>query len=285
MAEPGGELMSTIDFEAEYNNRARVPEHPAIMEGWARDAAAFRAAQGPMAELSQTYGPSSRQQFDLFRPEAQQGEALLLFIHGGYWQALDKASFSHCAAGLVTRGVPVAVAGYDLCPDVTIMEIIRQMRACAATIWRRFNAPIIACGHSAGGHLAACLAATDWQEFAPDLPPRLVRGGLAISGLFDLAPLIGTSVNAKLGLDADSARAASPLFWPAPAGTRFEAWVGAAESGEYLRQSHAIAEAWALEGVETAYGEIPDGNHFSAIAPLSSASSPMVGALAALAGA
>jgi arylformamidase len=277
--------MTQIDYEAEYNNRARVPEHPAIMEGWARDAAAFRASQGPLAELSQPYGPSPRQHFDLFRPQTQQGEALVLFIHGGYWQALDKASFSHCAAGLVARGVPVAMAGYDLCPDVTVAEIIGQMRACAAALWRRFNAPIIACGHSAGGHLAACLAATDWPAFAPDLPPRLVRGGLGISGLFDLAPLIGTSVNARLGLDAESARAASPLFWPAPAGTRFEAWVGGAESGEYLRQSHAIAEAWALEGVTTCYAEIPAANHFTAIAPLADAESRMVTALAAMAGA
>jgi arylformamidase len=152
-------------------------------------------------------------------------------------------------------------------------------------LWRRFNVPIIACGHSAGGHLAACLAATDWPAFAPDLPPRLVRGGLAISGLFDLAPLIGTSVNAKLGLDATSARAASPLFWPAPAGTRFEAWVGGKESSEYLRQSHSLAEAWALEGVTTAYAEIPDANHFTAIAPLAHADSAMVAALVAMAGA
>jgi arylformamidase len=285
MDERGGKLMTRIDCEAEYNNRARVPEHPAIMAGWARDAVAFRAVQGELAELAQPYGPTSRQHYDLFRPQAQKGDALVLFIHGGYWQALEPESFSHCAAGLVARGVPVAVAGYDLCPDVTIPEIIGQMRACATALWRRFNAPIITCGHSAGGHLAACLAATDWPAHAPDLPPRLVRGGLAISGLFDLAPLIGTSVNAKLGLDADSARAASPLFWPAPAGACFEAWVGGAESGEYLRQSHAIAEAWALEGVNSRYAEIPAGNHFTAIAPLADPDSQMVAALAAMAGA
>jgi arylformamidase len=277
--------MTQIDYEAEYNNRARVPEHPAIMAGWSQDAAAFRRAQGALAELNQPYGPTPRQHYDLFRPMEQKGDALVLFIHGGYWQALEPSSFSHCAAGLTSRGVPVAVAGYDLCPDVTIPEIIGQMRACAATLWRRFNAPIIACGHSAGGHLAACLAATDWPAYASDLPPRLARGGLAISGLFDLAPLIGTSVNAKLGLDGPSARAASPLFWPAPAGTRFEAWVGGAESGEYLRQSHSLAEAWGLAGVSTRYAEIPAGNHFTAIAPLSDAHSAMVAALAAMAGA
>jgi arylformamidase len=285
MDERGADMTDAIDYEAEYNNRARVPEHPAIMAAWAADAAGFRAAQGGLAELGLSYGPTARQHFDLFKPEARAGDALGLFIHGGYWQALDPSSFSHCAAGLTARGVPVAVAGYDLCPDVTVEAIINQMRACAADLWRRYGAPIVACGHSAGGHLAACLVATDWPAFAPDLPPRLVRAGLGVSGVYNLRPLVETSINDKLKLCDTSSRAVSPLFWPAPSGLTFDAYVGGAESGQYLRQSKALVEAWALGGALTAYAEIDGANHFTAIAPLADPDSQIVARLAALAGA
>ncbi len=277
--------MTAINYEAEYDNRARVPEHPAIMAGWAADAAAFRAAQGALAELGLSYGPSPRQYLDLFKPQRQAGDALVLFIHGGYWRALDPTSFSHCAAGLTGRGVPVAVAGYDLCPQVTVEAIIDQMRACAAALWRAYAAPLIVCGHSAGGHLAACLVATDWPAYAPDLPPRLVRAGFGISGLYNLRPLVETSINADLRLDDVSSRAVSPVFWPAPSGLEFDAWVGATESSQYLRQSKALTEAWSLGGARMGYAEIPGANHFTAIAPLADATSAMVARLAALAGA
>jgi arylformamidase len=276
--------MTAIDYEAEYNNRARVPEHPAIMAGWATDAAAFRAEQGALAELGVGYGPSPRQHYDLFKPQAQRGDALVLFIHGGYWQALEPSSFSHCAKGLVARGVPVAVAGYDLAPHVTVEAIIVQMRACAAALWRRYRTPIIACGHSAGGQLAACLVATNWIDFAPDLPPALVRAGLGISGVYNLRPLIETSINDKLKLDDTSSRAVSPFFWPAPSGAAFEAWVGAEESGQYLRQSKALVEAWSLGGALMRYAEIAGANHFTAVTPLADPASQMVTNLARMAG-
>ena len=103
--------MSTIDYEAEYNNRARVPEHPGILARWANDAAAYRSQVRQHSEMGVGYGASLRQHYDLFRPEAQRGDALMVFIHGGYWQALDPSSFSHMAKGLNAAGVPVAVAG------------------------------------------------------------------------------------------------------------------------------------------------------------------------------
>ena len=278
--------MSTgIDYEAEYNNRARVPEHPAIIEGWAKDAAAFRAEMGANAEIGLGYGGAARRSYDLFRPAHQAGDALVVFIHGGYWQALEPAFFSHMARGLVARGVPVAAPGYDLCPEVTIGEIVAEMRAAMAALWWRFSTPIVVAGHSAGGHLAACLLATNWPAVDPALPPGLVRSAYSISGLFDLAPLVSTSINAKLGLDAASARAQSPLFWPAPAGLLLDAVAGGAESAEYHRQSRTIVDAWALEGVKTRFEAIPGANHFTVIAPLADPASAMTARLAALAGA
>jgi arylformamidase len=270
----------TVDYEVEYNNRARVPEHPQLMAGWARDAAAYRAEHAPRRL---TYGPGPRNVIDLFEADGDGDGAIVMFIHGGYWQALDGSSSSHCARGLNRHGITVAVPTYDLCPQVTIGTIIQEMRSAAREL-ARLGRPLVISGHSAGGHLAACMLATDWHALDPALPQDLVRAAYAISGLFELEPLVATSVNKALGMDNASAHAASPLFWTPPAGKSLDAVVGGSESAEYLRQSRTIAERWGAAGVATRYGEIADANHFTAIAPLADPDSAMVARLKELAG-
>ena len=181
-----------VDFEAEYNNRARVPEHPEIFARWKREAAAYRERMKAEenAELGLAYGTSPRQTVDLFFPDATGHTPLALFIHGGYWRSLEPSTFSHMSAGLNARGIAVAVAGYDLCPQVTIVQIIEQIRTACLFLWRRFGQRLMVYGHSAGGHLAACMVATDWKKLDPKAPPDLVPAGYSISGLFDLKPLI-----------------------------------------------------------------------------------------------
>jgi arylformamidase len=152
------ECVTAVDYEAEYNNRARVPEHPQIFAAWARDAAAYRdeAAGERRAELGLPYGATTRQTIDLFAPAGGAAAPLALFIHCGYWRSLEPALFSHVARGLNGHGVAVAVAGYDLCPQARIADIIGQTRQACLYLWRRFGRRITVCGHSAGGHLAAC---------------------------------------------------------------------------------------------------------------------------------
>jgi arylformamidase len=264
-----------IDLEAEYNNRARVPEHPEIIAGWARDAAAYRAEVGKRLSVID-YGPSERQYIDVFAPERPNPDTLpVLFIHGGYWQALDPDHFSHMARGLNAHGVTVGVAGYDLCPEVTVHEIIRQMRDVVHYMVRTFRRPIVVSGHSAGGHLAAVLAGTQW--IGDDWPEgfKPIAAGLAISGLFELEPLVTTSVNQKLGLTPETAYADSPRLWNGPEGIDFECWVGADESSEYLRQARTMAVIWSVYGTRTSYVEVPDANHFTVIAGLAEAESAM----------
>ena len=269
--------MGEIDYEVEYNNRARVPENPALMAGWARDAAAYREGHAPR---SIAYGPGARNHVDFFAGDGQ--GPIVVFIHGGYWQALDGSSFSHCARGLNAHGIDVAVPSYDLCPQVSVDTIIEQMRAAAREL-ARLGRPLAVSGHSAGGHLAACLLATDWQALDPSLPKELVVAVYAISGLFDLVPLVGTSINKALGLDAASARAASPLFWKPPDHGILDAVVGEKESAEYHRQSRGIADTWGAAGLATRFGAVSDANHFTAIAPLADPDSPMVTRLKQLA--
>ena len=116
-------MSAAVDYEVEYNNRARVPENPSIIAGWARDAAVYRARHAPQVIA---YGPGARNSIDFF-PGSDQGP-IVVFIHGGYWQALDGSFFSHLAGGLNAHGIGVAIPSYDLCPAVSVEEIIEQMR-------------------------------------------------------------------------------------------------------------------------------------------------------------
>ena len=271
-------MSAAVDCEAEYNNRARVPEHPALIAGWARDAAAYRARLAPR---SIRYGPGPRNIIDFFAADHE--GPIVAFIHGGYWQALDSSFFSHLAGGLNARGISVALPSYELCPDVSVDDIIRQMRMATREL-ARLAQPLVISGHSAGGHLAACMLATDWPAFDASLPKNPVVAAYAISGLFDLGPLVETSINTALRLDQAAAKAASPLFWNPPARGSLDAVVGENESAEYLRQSRTIVERWREASIATRFGLVAGANHFTAIAPLADPQSPMVARLAELAG-
>lgn len=274
-----------IDYEAEYNNRARVPEHPQIFAAWPREAAAYRdeTTAAKRTELAIRYGATARQTIDLFSPPDAAAAPLALFIHGGWWRSLEPSSFSHLARGLNQRGVMVALAGYDLAPQARIAHIIEQMRGACLCLWRRFGRRVLVFGHSAGGHLAACMLASDWKALAPDAPADLVPAAYSISGVFDLTPLVGISINQDLRLDGDEARRVSPLFWPAPAGRPFDAVVGALESSEFLRQSRVIAETWGKAGVATRYEAVAGTNHFTVLDALTDPQSAMVSRIATLA--
>jgi arylformamidase len=275
-------MSPAIDAEVEYNNRERVPEHPAIITGWVKDAASYRDAnEGKWRTLR--YGSGERHAIDLFpSDEGSEAHSIVVFIHGGYWQSLDRSYFSHLARGLNARGIDVAIPSYDLCPHVTVADIIDQMRSAAREL-ARLGRRLVISGHSAGGHLAACLLATDWTAIDRHLPADLVTAAYSISGVFDLVPLVGTSINDALKLDGASARNASPQFWTAPRTGVLDAVVGGAESGEFLRQSSDMADTWRKAGPATRYTPIAGANHFTVIAPLADPQSDMTARLAELA--
>ncbi len=164
------------------------------------DAAAYREAQQGRWHVV-PYGTGARNTIDFFPAKSPAGSEgpIVVFIHGGYWQALDGSSFSHLAAGLNAHGISVAVPSYDLCPSVTIADIISQMRTASREL-ARLRRPLVMSGHSAGGHLAACMLATDWRALDASLPEGLVTAAYAISGLFDLRPLVKTALNNAAGV-------------------------------------------------------------------------------------
>ena len=272
----------SIDYAAEYNNRARIAGGDEILARMAKGSADYRAlalARWP-DDMSLRYGTTERQFIDLFRAESAGNAPLAMFIHGGFWRSLDPAHFSQVARGLNGRGIDVALAGYDLCPQVSIGAIVGQMRQACLYLWGRFGKRILVFGHSAGGHLAAALFATDWEHLGA--PADLVPVATGISGVYELAPLMHTPMNDDFRLDLEEANRLSPLYWHPPAGRPFDVIVGDAESSEFLRQSRTLADVWGKAGVVTRY-EAPSANHFTVIEPLAEPASPMVERLAALA--
>ena len=256
-----------LDLEAEYNNRARCPDHPAAMARWKASAEAAREAHPPV-EIA--YGDGPRERMDLF--PAGEGRPVAVFLHGGYWQALDKSWFSGVAPALLTNGVGLAVPSYDLAPQVKLGRILEQMRAALARLREKTGAAPVVFGHSAGGHMAAAM-----------LSERRASAAVAISGVFDLRPLISTSLNRALALDEAEAAALSPTDWEAPAGAVLDCVVGGAESPEFIRQSRDMADRWGKAGAETRFEALQALDHFTVLDPLFDADSALIRRIASLA--
>jgi arylformamidase len=266
--DPVGAPVLTPEFcERGYNNRAAVPDHADYFARWARDSAAVRAVHRCTIDIR--YGERPKETMDLFPAGGRRG--LLVFIHGGYWRALDKSDHSFVVPAFLAAGFDAAVVNYDLCPDVDIATIVEECRAAVGWLAKHgaahgLNADaMVLSGHSAGGHLVAMLHATDWAGRGVD--PAIFRGGVSVSGVFDLEPLLYTGMNADLRLDLASARAVSPaLLRPALAAPLLLA-VGANETSEFVRQSQLLWDAW--PEVRPAGGtgamQLPGHHHFSAV--------------------
>lgn len=234
-------------YDAQYHTRAAIPDHPAILREWSERSAAARAAGPLRADLA--YGDGAGETLDLF-PAARDGAPLLIYIHGGYWRALDKRDQSFVAPPFVAAGAAVILPNYALAPAVGVEHIVRQMLRLLVWVWRQADdlgidrRRIAVAGHSAGGHLATMLLACRWHEVAPDLPAWPLRGALSISGLYDLEPLRHAPFLAPdLRLTASGARRLSPVHIAAPAGPLFTV-VGGDESAAFHRQQRAIRRAW-----------------------------------------
>ncbi len=258
-------------LERMYNNRMRVPDHGEYFARWAAQSALARKLL--TCELDVPYGPAPRERLDAFAAPRSAGGAapLVVFIHGGYWKALDKSDHSFIAAALHDAGAAVVVPNYTLCPQASIPEITLQLARAMAWAWRnarRLGADprrIAVIGHSAGGQLAAMMLACAWKVLDPALPRDLVQRAMGLSGLYDLQPLMHTpSLQEALRLTPAQVQAASPARLPPPARGRFVALVGGEESGEYLRLNRLIRQRWGRERVPLA-AVLPGLNHFSIV--------------------
>jgi len=255
-------------LDAQYNNRKRFPDYIDRFAAWGEWSQ--RTRQKLNCRLDVAFGEHQMESLDIF-PAEQSGSPIYVFIHGGYWYSLDKNDFSYVAEGMVPNGVTTIVNNYVLAPHGDMDEIVRQNRAALAWIWANaadFGADpnrIYVTGHSAGGHLAAMLLATDWPNFQDGLPQNLVRGACSISGLFELEPIQLSYLNEKLGMDAEMAMRNSPALLEYPVPAPLLLVVGKDESDEYHRQSKAMAAKWDQLGYEHDLC-VPDGlDHFAVV--------------------
>ncbi len=272
-------MESELDLEAEYDNRALVPDHVEILPRWEREAADFRAVT---RFETNRYGSAERNLVDVFRGDdsAQNQKPLILFIHGGYWRGLGKDMFSHMAKGLLDHGFDVAIPQYTLCPDISVAGIGNEIAACCQHLAQIEKRSLMITGHSAGGHLAAMMCQKD--RVAEISVP--IVAGLGISGVYDLTPLLHVSMNTDLKLDLKSALETSPYFAAPEPGIYFDAWVGSDESDEFRRQSEDFAMKWRENAAHTTCIELAGANHFTAVEPLTNSESLLVKRIVTLAG-
>ncbi|MDH5747740.1 MAG: alpha/beta hydrolase [Rhodospirillales bacterium] len=266
-------------LDTQYNNRAAVPEFASFVERW--QAESLKTRERFAGDLDIAYGSGRAERLDVFRPDgSSSGAPVHLFFHGGYWSSRDKSEYSFLAPVFTSAGAVFMVVEYPLIPAVGMDELVRACRAAVA--WAYHNAAsyggdrdkIYVSGHSAGGHLVAMLMAAGWTNEA-NLPNDAVKGGISLSGLFNLEPIRLSYLNGTLGLNPDTTRRNSPLYLspatPAPLVLAY----GGAESDEYHRQSGELHAAWKNQGADAQIMERPGLNHFTILDDFTAPASPL----------
>jgi len=261
-----------MNWDEAYSNSAFIPGGDSFPARWTEAAAAFRAQAD--ARLDLCYGQDPREVYDLFLPKGTP-RGTVIFIHGGYWLAFDKSSWSHLAAGPLAHGWAVAMPSYTLAPQARIGEIVRQIGRAVTTIAAAHPGELRLSGHSAGGHLAtrmSCIGAPFSGRIAKTL---------SISGLHDLRPLLRTSMKTELRLDEAEAAAESPALLEPRDGTVVTCWAGGSERPEFLRQTALLANIWTGLGATTKQVIASGRHHFDVIDDLADSASTMVAELLA----
>ena len=268
------------DFDAQYNLRAGRPDYEVtVIPGWSSDSETARAASD--CSLDIRYGDGEKQKLDVFRC-GDASAPTLVYFHGGYWQRGDKSIYSFIAPPFNAAGVNVVVAGYDLCPSVTITRISQEAREAMAHLWR--NAAtlginrdrITVMGHSAGGHITQMMMATAWSTIGADLPADLIKAGIPVSPLSYLEPVrLTEALNAGIRMDPEEADAESPMTHHPPATNAPQlVVVGGAETDEFHRQARMYVEKYETADRKMGLYVVPDVDHFDELNVLVDPSSP-----------
>lgn len=263
-----GEFPVDSELERGYNVSLSRPDFQVVLKEWISRSEEFRTRADSRLDCAYDQGPQDR--IDLFRC-GNSNAPLLVFIHGGYWQRGDKNWFSFIADAFVESGVDVALIGYQLCPHTNMSSIVGQIRNAMVWLWRNARPLGISaerinlCGHSAGGQLTAMMLATEWNQFATDVPASLVKTGIPISGLYQLEPLRHTTINDALGMDASCAQENSPQFLQPSTAAPILVTLGGAETGQFRWQMDQFVERWESHEVHIETFIEPGVDHYDVI--------------------
>jgi arylformamidase len=247
--------MDRAALDAAYDNTGAVADVQDYRERWLKVSAALRAA--PPSRCDLRYGTRPRATLDYF-PGGRTNAPLFVFIHGGYWQRNEKERFSFTALGPLAHGINVAVPGYTLAPEARLTDIVAEIRAALSFLVERSGElgfdpqKIFIGGWSAGGHLTAAVAGHP-----------AVRGGIPISGIFDLEPIALGVLNDKVQLSADEIARLSPLRNIPSRSPPLMLFVGGNELPELKRQSEEYAAACRARGLPVSLDTLPGHHHFS----------------------
>lgn len=265
----GGYDRQTLD--AQYDNRKRHPEHVRLHAAWAADGENVLEAFDHKLDIA--YGPGAAETLDVYLPKKPQGAPagapVNVFLHGGYWMSRHKDDFRFVARGLVPAGAILVVVNYALVPEVDLDEQVRQCRAAVAWTYRHIadfggdRDRVFVSGHSAGGHLTAMMLTTDWPTFGKGLPRTLVKGGAAISGIYDLEPIRHCYLQETLKFTADHEALNSPDRLAPATDAPLLVAVGEGETDEFRRQGDILVAAWSNRLADCRLYVAPGLNHFT----------------------
>ena len=258
-----------MDYDDAYANAPYIAGAEEFPERWLNAAKNWGFAQGALGRRREglPYGPSGRQRFELFHPDGTV-QGLMIFVHGGYWLKFDRSYWYHLSQGALAHGWAVAMPSYDLCPDVRIAEITRQVASAVEVCAGMVDGPIVLAGHSAGGHLVSRMLA---PGMIPDAVAGRLRHVLPISPVSDLRPLRHTAMNETFQMDEAAAAAESPVLMDERLAVPVTVWVGADERPVFLDQARWLAEAWGADHVIE-----PGKHHFDVIDGLIDLGSAMI---------
>ena len=268
------------EMEYQYNPRESVPEYPQLAKKRAEEAR--RVRESAKSWLGVPYGSLPREKLDIY-PADQPGGPVLIYIHGGYWRSGSKEDNCNFVPVFTERGASVVLVEYDLCPTVTISDIVRQTRSAIAWVYRnilRYSgnpAKIYLSGHSAGGHLTAMALAHDWAS--EGLPRDLIKGAVATSGVYDLDMVMRISVQEQVRLTPELAKRNSPFHHPPLPICPVIVAVGGAEPKGWQQMSEDFFNLCKERGVDCEYLIIPGANHYTMSEHLAHAASPLAQAM------
>lgn len=268
------------ELEFQYNPRVSVPEYPELAK--VRAAQARKVRESAKSWLNVAYGSGPRETLDIYAAERPAGP-VLVYIHGGYWRSGSKEDNCNFAPTFTARGVTVALVEYDLCPQVTVTDIVRQTRASIAWVYRnigRYGADpskLFVSGHSAGGHLTAMALAHDWAK--EGLPQDLIKGAVATSGVYDLEMVMKISVQEQVRMTPEDARRNSPLLTPPRVKCPLVVAVGGDEPKGWQQMSEDYFNHGKQHAMRVEYLVEPAANHYTMSEHLLDDSRPLTQAM------